>query len=100
MTDTPPHTRLILVSEDLLERFGTRTDRGESITAEWGDPTPEGWYEPTFSVHTDDNLVVKERARIRAAVLGLMEHEFTDPYEDGATWIAVDRADVLAIIRR
>lgn len=31
-------------------------ERGEKITAEWGEPTPQGWYEPTFTVHSDDTL--------------------------------------------
>lgn len=52
----PLGTRLILASENLLEQFGTRTERGEKITAEWGEPTPQGWYEPIFTVHTDDVL--------------------------------------------
>jgi hypothetical protein len=53
---TPLGTRLILASENLLEQFGTRTERGERITAAWGEPTADGWYEPVFTVHTDDRL--------------------------------------------
>lgn len=56
VSELPPHTRLILASEDLLEHFGTRTERGERITAEWGEPSSEGWYEPTFTVHADDRI--------------------------------------------
>jgi hypothetical protein len=52
----PAGTRLILASEDLLATWGTRTEDGARITAEWGEPTAEGWYEPTFTVHADDTL--------------------------------------------
>lgn len=49
---TPPHgTRLVVVSENLLEHFGTRTEDGRRLTAEWGEPSPEGWYTPTFTAH-------------------------------------------------
>ena len=50
---TPPHTRLILAAEDLLEMFGTRTESGQRITAGWGEQQPEGWYEVIFRT-TDD----------------------------------------------
>ena len=49
-----PPRRLILADEGILERLGTRTERGEKITAEWGEPDEHGWYTPTFTVHYDD----------------------------------------------
>lgn len=55
-TDPQGRWRLIRVSTDLLSQFGTRTERGERITAEWGEPDAEGVYEPTFTVHADDRL--------------------------------------------
>ena len=64
--EPPPHTRLILASEDLLEQFGTRTENGSRITAEWGEQKPEGWYEPTFTRHADDDIA--RQAAIGAAV--------------------------------
>jgi hypothetical protein len=51
--DPEDRTRLIRVSTDLLSQFGTRTERGERITAEWGEPDADGIYEPTFTAHTD-----------------------------------------------
>ena len=57
----PPHTRLILASENLLDIWGTRTERGERITVEWGEQKPEGWYEPVFTVHSDDVLATHPR---------------------------------------
>lgn len=54
MTKTPPHTRLILASEDLLEQFGARTESGLRITAGWGEQRPEGWYEPIFRTTEDE----------------------------------------------
>lgn len=50
-TDPQDRWRLVRVSTDLLSQFGTRTERGERITAEWGEPDSEGVYEPTFTVH-------------------------------------------------
>jgi hypothetical protein len=50
----PPGTRLILASENLLDEWGTRTERGDRITLEWGAQRPEGWYEPTVTVHRVD----------------------------------------------
>lgn len=44
----PEGCRLILASEDLLRDFGTRTERGNRVTADWGEPSPEGWYTPLF----------------------------------------------------
>ena len=52
----PANCRLILASDNLLDNWGTRTERGERITVEWGEPSPEGWYEPQFTVHADDVL--------------------------------------------
>ena len=72
MTEPPPGTRLILASENLLDSWGTRTDDGALITAEWGEPYPEGWYEPTFTIMDDDWLddiraeaAAQERERLR-----------------------------------
>lgn len=47
----PKGNRLVLASENLLDAFGTRNERGDKITAEWNDQRPEGWYEPTFTLH-------------------------------------------------
>ena len=56
-------TRLIRASEDVLATFGTRTDDGRRITAEWGEPighcsdSDEYIYEPTFTA-TDDGYSI------------------------------------------
>jgi len=65
---TPPGTRLILASENLLEQFGTRTEDGRKITAEWGDPNTDGWYSPTFTV-TDDGYLLVSEAELATALL-------------------------------
>ena len=54
--DPQDHWRLVRVATDMLSQFGTRTERGERITAEWGEPDEAGVYELTFTVHTDDRL--------------------------------------------
>lgn len=62
-TDPQDRWRLVRVSTDLLSQFGTRTERGERITAEWGEPDAEGVYEPVFTVHADDRLCSGARPR-------------------------------------
>jgi hypothetical protein len=59
-------TRLILASEEFLERIGTRTERGDRITAEWGEPDDRGWYTPIFTAHADDNLIAEATAHADA----------------------------------
>lgn len=55
-------TRLIRASGDLLDFFGTRTEDGRRLTAEWGEPighcaeSDEYIYEPTFTAHEGDSL--------------------------------------------
>lgn len=46
MPTPPPGTRLVLVSEDALELFGTRTEDGDRLSFEWGEPDENGWYSP------------------------------------------------------
>jgi hypothetical protein len=97
MSALPEHGRLILADEDILTSFGARTDYGDKITAEWGDPMPEGWYTPTFTVHYDDNLVAAERDRIREAVEGLPG--VMDPLNRSAEYRPhIDRAAVLRLL--
>jgi hypothetical protein len=62
----PPHTRLILASEDILEHWGTRTEDGRRIIVQWGEQKPEGWYEPIF--RTEDDGFVRDAAVGRAAM--------------------------------
>lgn len=85
--------RLILASIELLDMLGTRTERGERITAEWGEPTPECWYEPTFTVHTDDSLgaalsAAEDREKeLRAALTDAATHIISIGLPPGAeTW--------------
>jgi len=70
----PAGTRLILAAEELLGHLGTRNEYGERITAEWGEPSPEGWYEPVFRVHTDDRIGELDEAW-RAAEEALVSHD-------------------------
>jgi len=68
----PPRTRLILAAESLLDDFGTRTEDGHKLTAEWGEPSPEGWYSPTFHIH-DDGMEVRPKASAIAAATAEFE---------------------------
>ena len=56
----PDGVRLIAIADDLLDNFGTRTDDGFALSAEWGEPTPEGWYEPIFTAKDDGHFMVNE----------------------------------------
>jgi hypothetical protein len=60
LTDPEDRWRLIRVGTDLLAQFGTRTERGERITAEWGEPDADGIYEPTFTAHYEGAVLVTE----------------------------------------
>lgn len=46
--DLEDRWRLVRVSTDLLSVFGTRTETGDRITAEWGEPDADGIYDPIF----------------------------------------------------
>ncbi len=67
----PPGTRLVIVAVDFLEHWGTRNERGDRLTFEWGEPDEHGWYTPTITEHYDDNLVRSRDAELRAAMEGL-----------------------------
>lgn len=47
---TPPGTRLVLMTETLMDALATFTEDGRRITFEWGEPDEHGWYAPTFTV--------------------------------------------------
>jgi hypothetical protein len=64
-------SRAVHVSTGFLLWFGTRDDNGNRITAEWGEPDEDGFYEPMFTKHLDTSLQDAERARIRGAVEAL-----------------------------
>lgn len=65
--DPPEGNRFILASENLFDLWGTRADDGRRITAEWGDPRPDGTYEPIFTA-TDDGKVIVDREEYEALV--------------------------------
>lgn len=51
---TPKGVRPIFISIELLESLGTRTEDGDKITAEWGEPDKNGFYTPVFTRHADE----------------------------------------------
>ena len=69
LTYHDPRYRLIRAVPEVLEQWGTRTERGERITVEWGEPDAEGIYEPVFTAHTDDRLEPELTEERLAAVL-------------------------------
>ncbi len=71
-TNQPPEgTRLVIVTDNLLDFIGTRSERGNRLSFEWGEPDEHGWYTPTITEHADDNLAQAERERLRLAVEGI-----------------------------
>jgi hypothetical protein len=60
--ELPPHTRLILASENLLDSLGPRDHEGRRLTFEWGDEKPEGWYEPIITRHDGPTITDYEAA--------------------------------------
>jgi secreted protein with Ig-like and vWFA domain len=80
---TPPGTRLILASEDLFTMFGTRTEDGRKITAEWGDPTSDGWYTPIFTATDDGKRLVSE-----AELATALENVWTAGSDSELTFVA------------
>jgi hypothetical protein len=81
-----PHegTRLIQVSIDALPMFGTRTDAGAALTAEWGEPDERGWYTPIFTA-TLPNVILDQEAeiaRLRAIEEAARRHAFDEDTEE------------------
>lgn len=67
--------RLIQITDGLLENFGTRTDDGRKLTAEWGPVVAYAGdsrgieceiYEPVFTA-TDDGMTVVRREKVAIA---------------------------------
>ena len=67
----PPGRRLVLVGEDVLAQWGTRTESGMKITAVWGEPDENGWYEPIFTV-TDDGKSIVNRVDLEEMAMAIM----------------------------
>ena len=62
----PEHSRLVLVSEDLFDLIGTRTEDGARLSYTWGEPDASGWYTPTVHRHDDDRLCAESAETLRA----------------------------------
>ena len=87
----PAGTRLVLASESLLDQWGTRSDDGRKLSAEWGEQHDGGWYEPVFTAR-DDGMEVRpkltaERLARAASAIALGYHDLAisgdDHDEDG-----------------
>ncbi len=78
--DPEDRWRLMRVGTDALGKFGTRTERGERITAEWGEPDEFGVYEPRFTVHV--NEAVGELGRAFELANRVLDNESLDPDGD------------------
>ena len=61
----PPRSRLILVQDEVFQQggFGTRTEAGAKLTAEWGSQSPQGWWDVLFTA-TDDGKMVVDRSYV------------------------------------
>lgn len=65
--DPQDRWRLVRVGTEFLSQFGTRTEDGARLTAEWREPDAAGIYEPVFTRHEDDNPI-RESAETLAAL--------------------------------
>jgi len=89
MTDRTPTTeaevasRNVRVSPQLMAQWATRTDDGRTITVEWGNPGPDGFYEPTFRVSgsTEAERQDEARAPLVAALDEVRDTAFRDGIE-------------------
>lgn len=79
----PLRCRLILASEDLLDTWGSRTNDGRRITVEWGDPSPEGWYVPAFTVHQGQAFDADGVTEAVAIALQTSRHSLVRAVPDG-----------------
>jgi len=68
----PEGRRLVLVGEDVLAQWGTRTESGMKITAVWGEPDENGWYDPIFTV-TDDGKSIVNRVELEQMAMAVMQ---------------------------
>ena len=81
-----PQDRYRYVRVDLLSTWGTRTNDGARLTAEWGKPDADGIYEPMFTRHDEGAVLVTEAslATLRTALaIGRISYE-------GDAWFAAD----------
>jgi hypothetical protein len=87
--DPEDRWRLMRVSTDLSSLFGTRTDRGERLTFEWGEPDADGIYDAVFMADATDRIGELDEALAEAeAALPYKRWTLTleGDWEDG--WIA------------
>lgn len=56
---TPPGTRLVIVAEDADRLFFGRSESGDLLTFEWGEPDELGRYTPIITAHHHDNLLAE-----------------------------------------
>lgn len=89
-SDMHPERRLVWISYDLLAQFGSRTERGELITSEWGQREADGTFTPTFTVHSDDRIGELDAAWAEVeAALPEGWHVFEVVKQSDASWLAV-----------
>lgn len=55
MTFVSPKRRLVICDGDLLVQLVADANPGARFTVDWGEPNQEGYYEPSFTRHTEDD---------------------------------------------
>jgi hypothetical protein len=88
----PDGQRLVLVSGDLLDLIGTRSERGNRLSYEWGEPDEHGWYTPTITEH---HAPLDELDRLREAlrqIVGL-DYRGNEPPEQAIARAALATED-------
>lgn len=56
------------VTPELMEEMVARDIYGNLVTIDWGEPDEAGFYQPMFTVHYDENIVVDELKKLQAAI--------------------------------
>lgn len=79
----PDGYRLVLVSDNLLETFGTRNSDGDPLSFEWGEPDENGWYTPVVTVTPyeppeDEVLFMTSAGRLFNAVMRVYYNDAED----------------------
>jgi hypothetical protein len=82
--DPPEGTRLILAATDLITTFGTRTDDGRVLIAEWGEPDASGCYTPTFTA--SGPAVITEQAATIATLRAVLDGLVTVLDDEQIEW--------------
>lgn len=65
--------RKVRISPELMTQWASRDSYGNRVYVDWGEPDSEGFYEPVFSVHLDENIVADELRSLQVEIDALKQ---------------------------